>query len=270
MSAFGHTSQAPAPHTMPKLDVPYLDAFNIIHGPPGVLGRFNLIMTQQLARKGLSVSFADFDEIAAVHVENIDSWSMLNPMFDSRVSKIKSNGFCVVGRDRAGHVVATCSGKLIDAKRQSYGSMIADGGFYDYRPDVQDRLTARMTTRGVDDMYGRLGYSGSLWIHPDYRHLRLPAIFCRLVTATMLTLWNPDLILGSVAADLRDTGYAERYGYKSATPMLEVSKDGHKLAEYVLLWMSAAETAEDLAHFLDVLWPQIDRAVVSGRGHHTA
>jgi hypothetical protein len=86
----------------------------------------------------------------------------------------------------------------------------------------------------------------------------------------MMTLWNPDYILGSVAKQWHGTDYAQRYGYLNQMPILEVLQDGRKLDEYVLLWMSAADSAVDLARFIDVLWPQIDAAVIAGSREQSA
>lgn len=95
----------------PKVDVPFLDAFNVQHGPPGLLGRFFLNVDHRLARSGVALSFASFDEVAEVQRRNVANWSFMNPMFDPAVSDIPAgNAFCIVGRDRSGRIVGTGSG----------------------------------------------------------------------------------------------------------------------------------------------------------------
>jgi hypothetical protein len=246
----------------PKLGVPLLDAFRISHGPKGVLGRFFLLTSDRMQLKGIRLEFASFEEIERVHAANTDSWPDMNPVFNTTVADT-SNSFCIVGRDDAGRVVATCAGKRFDASARSFTQIVNDGDFYSLRPGKMAGLTARMNSKTTDTMHGRIGYSGGLWIHPDFRHHRLPAVFCRLVTATMLAHWDTEIVLGAVAAQFDGTDYARRYGYAHEAPMLCTYVNGQLLREFVLLWMTAGETAIDLARFVDVLWPQFDAAVIA-------
>ena len=66
------------------------------------------------------------------------------------------------------------------------------------------------------------------------------------------------------------TDYHKRYGYKHEASAIVVHENGKYLQEAVLLWMTATETTEDLAHFLNIMWPQIDAAVIARRSQNTA
>lgn len=225
-----------------------------------------------MKEQGITLGFASFDEVTVVQRRNTDSWPLMNPMFDPGLADIPlSENFCLVGRNPAGRIIATCSGKYLDATARSFSEIVNAGDFFSVRPDANTaKYAAHMTSSLADQMHGRLAYSGGLWMHPDVRGVKLPALFCRLVTATMLTLWNPDLVLGLLDYKLAGTNYHKRYGYTHDEPMLTFTGNGEVLLEAVLLWMTAGDTAEDLARFLDAVWPQIDAAVVAGHRQYSA
>ena len=58
--------------------------------------------------------------------------------------------------------------------------------------------------------------------------------------------------------------YLRRYGYTHTAPSLYFYEHGRMSSEAVLMWMHADDVALDLARFLDVLWPEINAAVVGG------
>ena len=258
--------------TTPKINVPFLDAFSVQHGPPGLLGRFFLTVDHRLRREGVSLSFASFDEVAEVQARNVANWSFMNPMFDPAVSDIPAGGaFCIVGRDKAGRIVGTGSGKLFDASTRTFTDIVDSGDFFAMRPaDNPTALTTRIRAPIADRMRGNLGYCGGIWVHPDYRGQRLPAIFGRLVNACALTLWDAQFVLGFVRRELKDSGYHKRYGFKNDEPSLVIAQGGDMLIEAILLWMTADDTAADLAQFLDGLWSEIDATVVAGRRQYSA
>lgn len=256
----------------PRVNVSFLQSFQITHGPVGLLGRFFLNADRDLREAGIELSFATFEEVADVQKDSIESWPLMNPMFDPAVAELRAHEtFCIVGRKASGQIVATCSGKYLNATTRSFAEIVNAGDFFSVRPERNDNnYQTRMVSALADKMHGHLGYSGGLWIHPDTRGLRLPATFCRLVTATMLTLWNVDYTLGLLDKKFIGSAYHKRYGYRHEEPTLTFTGNGKTLLEAMLLWMTADETVEDLVEFLDILWPEINPAVVRRRGHHTA
>ena len=89
------------------------------------------------------------------------------------------------------------------------------------------------------------------------------AIFSRIVNACMLTLWNPDFVMGFVKPEVLGSDLHKRYGYENSQPSFVATVDGKQVYEGIFLWMTGDDAILDLAHFLDVLWPKIDATVVA-------
>ncbi len=252
---------------VPKIGVPFLDALQVVYGPPSLLGRFLLHIDHNLKKKGLTLDFATFEEAAEVNARNSDSWAFLNPMFDPATSAIpKDRTMCIAVRNADRQIVATAAGKLFDAADRTFRDVCESGDFLSMRPaSERGRFDMRISAPIADQLSGQICFCGGIWVHPDTRGLRLPAMLSRIVNACMLTLWDPDYILGGVRFEVIGTDLYTRYGYKKGEPSLVFEKDGANVAEVMLLWMTREDALLDLAHFLDVLWPEIDTAVVPRR-----
>jgi hypothetical protein len=261
-SAVRHDVQ---PMRVPKIGVPFLDALQVVHGPPGLLGRFFMQVDHRLRQQGLTLSFTTFEEMSELNARYQDNWGLLNPMFDPRLSDIPANDtMCLAVRNAAGELVATTSGKYFDASRRSFKQIVEDGDFLSVRPvDGRQVMTSRITAPIASELHGRLCYCGAIWVRPDVRGLRLPALLSRIVNACMLTLWDPDYVMGFVKPDVVGSDLYKRYGYEKAENSFEIYKDGARIYEGVFLWMTGDDATGDLARFLDVLWPQIDAAIIS-------
>jgi hypothetical protein len=250
---------------VPKIGVPFLDAIQVVHGPPGLLGRFFLQAERTVRQKGLTLEFAAFDEMAQTNSRYIDNWGHLIPMFDPRVSDIPADrAMCLAVRDAKRDIVAMAGGKYFDATERSFKRIVEDGDFFSLRPvDGQCPVVARMHAPIADSLYGDLAYCGGIWVHPDVRGLRLPALISRIVNACMLTLWDPDYVMGFVKPDVLGSDLHKRYGYERAEPSLIVHQADRKLYEGIFLWMTRTDATIDLADFLERLWPQIDPTVIA-------
>jgi hypothetical protein len=250
---------------VPKIGVPFLDAVQVVHGPPGLLGRFFLLADRSAKKNGLSFEFSSFDEMAEANSRNLDSWGLLIPMFDPRVSDIPpGNAMCLLVRDASGQIVATAGGKFLDASERSFKQIVKDGDFFSLRR-VNGRLPieAEIHAPVAATLHGHLAYCGGIWVHPEVRGLRLPALLSRIINACMLTLWDPDFVMGFVKPDVVGSDLYKRYGYKRAEPSLVVKQDQRTVYEGTFLWMTRTDATIDLADFLDRLWPQIDPTVVA-------
>jgi hypothetical protein len=257
--------RASAPQRAPKIGVPFLDTIQVVHGPPGLLGRFFLHLDYNLKEKGLTLEFATFEEAAAVNARNLESWAFLNPMFDPSVSDIPPDrALCFAVRNAAHEIVATASAKLFHATTRSFRDICDAGEFMSIRPAAgQPKYDLQMHAPIAATMRGDICFSGGIWVHPDVRGLRLPAMLSRIVNACVITLWNPDYILGAVRREVFGSDLFKRYGYTKAEPSYVIRKDGVEVADAILLWMTREDAIIDLAQYLDVLWPQIDSAVVA-------
>jgi hypothetical protein len=256
-----------SPMRVPKIGVPFLDALQVVHGPPGLIGRFLFHVDHNLKQKGLTLEFADFADVTRLYGKNRESWGILNPMFDPDVSDIPPDrAMCVVVRDRSGAIVATAGGKHFDAPDRSFRDIVNSGEFFGLRRvDGKLPLETEILAPAAAALRGQISYIGGIWVHPDVRGLRLPGVVCHVINACMLTLWNPDTITGFVKPEVIGTELHHRYGFEHAEPSFVITKDGQKLLETVFLWVSRDDALIHLASFLDILWPQIDAAITARR-----
>ncbi len=249
---------------VPLIGVPFLDAVQVVHGPPGLLGRFFLQVDRNLREKGLSLEFATFDEVVEVHETNRDSWPVYNPMFNPRLVHLGHDStMCLVLRDATGKIVATAAGKSWDLPGRSFKDIVESDDFYSVRKgSLYPTITTTISAPAATTLMGRLVYCGGIWVDPDVRGLRLPALLSRIVNACMLTLWKPDYVIGFVLPEVLGSELHKRYGYENSEPSLVITTDGMKMYEGIFLWMTGDDATMDLAKFLDVLWPKIDPTVV--------
>jgi hypothetical protein len=250
----------------PTVGVPFLESFRIKHGSPGLLGRYFLTVDKITKEQGIKLEFATFDELIKAYDQNADNWGFYNPMFNPRTSSINPNEtMCLVGRNSLNEIVGSASAKFFDASVKSLGAIVDEGQFFSIREtDNSLKFTTRMKTPVVGDLQGLIGYCGGAWVRPDYRHRNLSHIYARTISACINTLWGPDYIAGAVKPNVIGTRAHSNYGFAHYEPSLTIFSGNQPITDLVLLWMDESEAAIDLAHFLDVLWPKIDAAVVTG------
>ncbi len=226
---------------------------------------FFLVADERLRQNGISLSFVPFQEIVDAYQKNADNWGFFNPMFDPRVADVPDNGaMCVAGKNAAGEIVATSGGKLFDTSERSFRDIVDAGDFFSVRPEHNvTKLETKLKSPTAEGFSGRIAYCGGIWVRPDYRGLNLPSLFATLINACMLTMWDPHTIIGFVRNEVIGTNLHDRYGFRHHEPSLVISQNGKVSIEATLLWMTAAETAESTARFLDVLWPKIDAGIVA-------
>ena len=85
---------------------PWLDQVDIGYGPADLLGRFFLAADTALRERGVTLSFATFDELMAANRANSDTWRPILSIFDPAVSDISPEAsLALIGRNAAGEIV---------------------------------------------------------------------------------------------------------------------------------------------------------------------
>lgn len=248
----------------PRTGVPFLNAFRVHHGPPGLLGRFFLSAETRLQDRGITLQFISFDELLRLSQRNADNWGSLNPMFDPRTADITPGSFCLAGYDKSGEIKICISAKPFDASQKSFAAIVNTGGFTSARGDNSDGLSeTTIETAFAYELHGMLGYAGAVWVHPSIRGDRLASIFVHILNSCMLTLWNPDCFLGSVPSTTVGTGLFQRYGYPHAMAPLTVTLKNKHPIDLTIVWMTPAEFLDGLTVYLDEIWPKFDAAVAA-------
>ena len=107
-----------------------------------------------------------------------------------------------------------------------------------------------MNSPSAGTIKGRVVFSGSTWIHPDYRGRDLPQILPRISRALALSRWNTDFTISLVTMALVEKGIAAAYGYKNVEPGVEWLGSAVS-PRYLgaLVWMPQADLLSDIAAF---------------------
>ena len=248
----------------PTTGVPFLEAFRVQHGPPGLLGRFFLSADNRMKERGITLQFITFEELVELSELNGENWGSFNPMFDPRFSSIPPGALCLAGYDTKGVIRLCLCAKPFDARQRSFAALVNAGEFTSTRADRgKAHISATIDTDVAHEMRGVIGYAGALWVHPDARGGRFASIMGYIVNSCLLTLWNPAYLLGSVQKSTVGTGLFARYGYNHATSSLAIHSYGKQVAELTIMYMTAEEFTDGLAVYLDEIWPKIDAAVAA-------
>jgi hypothetical protein len=251
----------------PSRKVPFLEAFRVQYGPPGLFGRYFLAVEHIMRERGIILTFATFDELIKVYDQNSENWGFYNPMFDPRTSDIDlSRTMCLVGRDQRGNIVGSASGKYFDASHRTFQDIVNKGDFFSIRPGHNSKnISTHMNAPDLKHLCGRIGYCGGAWVRPDYRGKALASIYTRTMNACMATLWKPDYLYGLLRSEVIGTVAHRAYGFTYSQPTLTIKLNDIPSVELVLLWMDVEEVSNDLIHYLDTLCPQVDGAIVTRR-----
>ena len=255
----------------PRIDAPFLTSFMVPHGPPGLLGRFFLSADSRLSERGITLRFISFDAYAELADRNADNWGSFNPMFDPRVSDVPHGSMCLAGFDQRGVIKICACAKPIDASQKSFAEIVNAGGFAAIRPDRNiDRIETTIDAAFAYEMRGLLAYLGAIWVHPDARGDRFASIFAYTLNACIMTLWNPDYLVGSVKHTTAGTALFRRYGYEHEMSSLHISLRGKPETKLTIMYMNAQEFLHRLARYLDEIWPEIDAAIASRNRQQSA
>ena len=188
----------------------------IKYGPVGVLGRFFLWADSAARDRGVTLSFASFQDLIEANKANSDSWRPLFPVFDEVLGGITpETGFVLLGRDKGGRVVATQAARIYDWSESTLKDEAASLRMFYADPDAAlargDRC--EITTPVAEKITGRVVFSGAVWYQRDFRGKDLATILPRISRAYAFTRWNSDFTVGMMADAVIAGGMAERVGY---------------------------------------------------------
>jgi hypothetical protein len=239
------------------------DQITLQYGPRPELGQFFLTADKAARDRGVSLSLnADFDYLRIVNNANKDSWDSLAPSFNNALNTIdERNGFCIIGRNEAGDVVSTQAARVYDLTGSTLADCVSSFRFFYGDPGQMCEAgeTCEFSSPSASRLTGRIVFSGSTWIHPDYRKRGLPAILPRISRALALTRWDTDYTISFVKFVLVEKGVAKAYGYKNVEPALEWrAPDGRMRYQGALIWMDRQELLADMQRFPEIIAPTED------------
>jgi len=241
-----------------------LSHITIEHGPIALLGRFFLQAERAARGRGVYLSLCPLEELVAVNQQNRDTWRPLIPIFDPYQGGFRpDNGFCILGRDDRGEVVAAQAARLYNLDQTSfYDAATSLKLFYEDPSAALARgEMCTVTARSTRTMTGRVVFSGAGWYRPDYRGRLLSCILPRISRAYAHTRWNSAFTVSMMAEAVIKGGMAARCGYTNVDWDVTVRNFAIGDLRFAFVWMKAEQLLDDAEAFLSSFAPQVDRAV---------
>jgi hypothetical protein len=242
------------------------DQITLQHGPRETLGQFFLAADFAARERGVYLTLStDFELLREVNKMNLKHWHGLAPSFDSSYGGLDAScGFWIIGRDAEGDIVTTQAAHYYPMGSETVRDYLRSLRLFYPNPGQQKNAgeSCEVSSPSAAQIGGRVVFSGSTWIHPDYRGRELPKILPRISRALALTQWNTDYTISLVSMALVEKGVAAAYGYKRVEPGVEwIGSSVSPHYKGALVWMPRQELLADLARF-----PDFTEAKPAGRG----
>lgn len=241
-----------------------LDGITIDFGPAEMLGRFFLLADAAARQRGVTLSFGTLGDLVAINRRNSDTWRPLLPIFDPAYGAIDDgNSFALIGRNRAGDVVATQAARLFPWTDTDFAQEAANLRLFYADPERQKLPAERIgvTAPSAKRVTGRVTYSGGVWFRPDYRGRLLTAILPRISRAIAFTRWYTDVTTTIMAETIVNSGVASRCGYTEIGWDVTLQQTRTGTVRCALLTMGTAQMLEDLGGFIEQIGSEIDRRI---------
>ena len=210
---------------------------------------------QALRDRGITLSFASFEDLADANRSNRETWRPLLPIFDPSYGALDaSNSYCLLGRNDRGEVVASQGGRLYDWHDTNFFEEARSMRLF-YTDPARPAPPAEavvITAERTRQISGRVVFSGAGWYRPDYRKRDLGVIFSRVSRALAYTRWKTDATVTIMAEGVFKGGFADRAGYTNFDWALELENFAVGSVRTAVLWMAEEQMLEDFSWFLDV------------------
>lgn len=244
-----------------------LDGITIDYGPPELLARVFLKAEAQAREAGVRLEFATFEQLIEVNRAQKQNWRPLLPIFQPGLGGIgPENGFCILGYNSNGEVVATQAARLFTWTNTNFKAEAESLRLFYADPErsKQEGESCRVTARSAEDMFGRVAFSGAVWYHPNYRGHGLTSCVTRISKALAFTRWYTDVTLSIMAEEVVKQGTARRVGYSNVEYEVMLTNSPVGTVRTALIWMRPPEMLEHLEGYLRRADPQIDRIIHDG------
>lgn len=234
----------------------FLAEIRIDHGPAPQLSQFFVAVDAALARQGISLEFATFDELLSVNRANRDSWRPLNPTFRPESGLVtEDSSFVLLGRNPDGHIVTAIAMKVFEWQTSNFKEQAESLQLLYADPGKMAPAGAIccVTCPSAKLITGRAGYAGAAWWHPSVRGRNLGASLSRALRAYAYARWKLDVAFGISSTGLIAKGYVSANGYKHTELGVSFNQPDVGPPEAGLAWITADELLDDIDAFLSDL-----------------
>ncbi len=234
----------------------FLDQVASDHTPTPQSRSYFLKAAEAAAARGVFLELSDFQELQAINAANMVNWRPLHTSFRIDTGGVLERpGFVVVGRDRAGQVVCTQAGKLMDWSQSNLKREAESLRCFYSDPSIQAASgeTCVVTAPNAEDITGSVVFLGAVWYHPSMRGRQLARIVPRIGRVLSLSRWNVDSVCGVIADANNVRDFDKRLGYSEVTRhVIHTNSPSYPNATtlYVLCRMQREEIITDSAAFV--------------------
>jgi hypothetical protein len=245
----------------------FLSEIVVDHGPAELLGPFFLQAEEEARQRGVQLSFAPLDALREANEQNRDSWRPLIPIFDSRHGGFNSEtGFCILGRNSAGEIVATQAARRYDIDGSDFHDLITSKRLIYLDPrdaQAQDEqwhveTDAIAATKSVS---GTVVFSGASWYRPDYRGRFLSTVLPRISRSLAYTRWQSDFTASFMLEAVIKGGFAQKCGYTNLAWQIRSQNAAIGNLQMGFVWMGRDQLISDLAEYSSSLATKVDGGV---------
>lgn len=193
-----------------------VEQMGLAHGPRDLIARYINFADHAARDLGLRLRLSwDFERLVALNQQHRDSWEPLSPIFNPKYNALcRDNAFIIEGTDELGRTVMTSAGRLYDHGDRSIADELRSlRVFYDDpAPQIAAGETVEVTAPTAEHLCGRVMFSGSVWVRPDYRRRGLTKIIPRLTRSYAFTRWNTPVFWAGISHNLDQIGVTRAYG----------------------------------------------------------
>ncbi len=244
------------PSPIPVRPSSFIDTLKIENGPRGPLGRYFLALEHCFYERGYSLSFATFEDLRTLFLENQDSWPSLPPFMDHTEVSIPADTsvvfFC---HDQNGHVAATGAARLLDfsgttLRREAEGLRLI---YQDRADEMSDYMKCTCSAPGGEIISGPTLYNGAFWISPEHRRGGISRIMSRLARFYGVARWGFSYDFSIASKKLMRPDVQALYGYEFHEPSFVVEREGALLMDGVLMWSTIQYILSDIEPETEIL-----------------
>jgi hypothetical protein len=226
------------------------------YGPSAFLGRALIAMEEALRHRGIWLTLETMEALLDINKREAEDWRPLVSIFDATFNDLDvGNSFCLIGRDRAGQVVATQAARFFDWTDTNFKQAAETLCLFYKDPSRQKRTgeTCTVSALAAQAITGRFVFSGAAWNAPRFRRSGVVQLLPRISRAFAYTKWNADVVGTMMARPLVERGVDRRVGYGNLEWAVNVRNSRMGDVEFSLQWIKAAEIVPDLKDVMRAL-----------------
>ena len=243
----------------------FLSEVVIDFGPQDLLNRLFLAADTEMRRVGIDLHFAPVEALVELNA-GVDpkTWRPLVQTLDPRLGMYNAdNGFCMLGRNVEGEIVAVQAVRLYSFGRSNFKDEAESLRLWYSDPEAMRRPgeSCPVSAPFASQMFGSAVYSGAVWFRPDYRGKGVTYSLGRIVKAYAMTRWAADNVFALMSEDVYARGTAKRAGFPHTEWSVDFNNTQYGTYRMALLWISAQEQVSYFQSYLDAHKSEVDAGI---------